>query len=143
MYNALIIDDDPIQLRIAEMLLKKCGSFNSTSYQNAGHALDHLKTHLQNESILPDVIFIDLHMPELNGWDFLNTYENLLPDISKSINVFIVTSSIDLHDQKRSSDYPFLKGFITKPITPEGLNEIANHVNISQLNKTSCSSVSH
>lgn len=129
MFNALIIDDDPIQLRIAELLLKKCGSFSSISYLNAISALDYLRTHLQNSTVLPDVIFIDLHMPELDGWGFLNTYGNLLPDLCKSISVFIVTSSIDSHDQKRSYQYPFVKGFISKPITPEMLDEVICQVN--------------
>ena len=134
MFNALIIDDDPIQLRIAELLLKKSEAFISTSYLNAGLALDYLRKNQQNASSLPDVIFIDLNMPKLDGWGFLNIYGEILPDLCKAIRVFIVTSSIDSRDHKKSNEYSFVNGFISKPITPEKLDEIVCSVGMNKKN---------
>lgn len=131
MFNALIIDDDPIQLRIAELLLKKSDVFNSITFLNADLALDYLKDNQQNASSLPDVIFLDLNMPQLDGWGFLNLFGELLPGICKSIHVFIVSSSIDHRDHKKSDEYSFVNGFISKPITPEKVSEIINNVAIS------------
>ena len=131
MFNALIIDDDPIQLRIAELLLKKSHAIMSTGYLNATLALEYLKKNRHNPSSLPDVIFIDLNMPTVDGWTFLNLYSELLPGISKSIPVFIVTSSIDSGDHKKSYEYSFVNGFISKPITPEKVDEIISQVTLS------------
>lgn len=128
MFNALIIDDDPLQLRIAELLLKKSEAFNSTSYSNAGLALEYLTINQQDASSLPDVIFIDLNMPKLDGWGFLNKFGELLPGLCKAIRVFIVTSSIDAADYNRSNEYSYVNGFISKPITPEKLDAIVGHV---------------
>ena len=101
MLNALIIDDDPIQLRIAELMLKKSDAFNSTSYLNAGHALDYLKKNQQNASSLPDVIFIDLNMPKLDGWGFLNIYEDLLRISLLTIIYLLLSFLIRLTSSKR------------------------------------------
>lgn len=128
MFNALIIDDDPIQLRIAELLLKKSDAFKSTTFLSAGLALDYIRHNQQNASFLPDVIFLDLNMPKLDGWEFLNLYGQLLPTICKSIRVFIVSSSIDQRDHKKSVEYSFVNGFISKPITPETVSEIIDNV---------------
>jgi two-component system, chemotaxis family, chemotaxis protein CheY len=126
MFSALIIDDDPIQLRIAELLLKKYGSFTSSTYLSAGMALDYLKKYHNDAHLLPDVIFIDLHMPKTDGWEFLNIYESIRPNLCKSIRVFIVTSSIDVRDHNRSFNYSFVNGFISKPVTSEKLGDIVN-----------------
>lgn len=131
MFNAFIIDDDPIQLRIAELLFKKSDTFASTSYLNADMALDYLEKNQHNPSSLPDVIFIDLNMPKLDGWGFLNMFGKLLPGMCKAISVFIVTSSIDSRDHKRSNEYEFVDGIITKPITSEKLYAIVNHVDMN------------
>jgi two-component system, chemotaxis family, chemotaxis protein CheY len=131
MFNAFIIDDDPIQLRIAELLFKKSDTFASTSYLNADLALDYLEKNQHNPSCLPDVIFIDLNMPKLDGWGFLNMFGKLLPGMRKAISVFIVTSSIDSRDHNRSNEYEFVDGIITKPITYEKLYAIVNHVDMN------------
>lgn len=129
MFNALIIDDDPIQLRIAELLVKRSSSFSQlVSYKEAEQALRFLENEIDNATALPDVILLDLNMPKTDGWAFLNIYKQILPKIKKKINLFIVSSSIDKNDQLRSETYPFVNGFISKPMSPATLQHIAMQI---------------
>lgn len=126
MFNALIIDDDPIQLRIAELLVKRSSSFAElVSYSEADLALQFLQSQGDDSTLLPDVILLDLNMPKTDGWAFLNIYKKMLPRLKKKINLFIVSSSIDKNDRMRSEAYPFVNGFISKPISPAALQDIA------------------
>lgn len=129
MFNALIIDDDPIQLRIAELLIKRSASFSElASYSEADQALRFLEDQVDDCQSLPDVILLDLNMPKTDGWAFLNIYRQMLPKLKKKIDLFIVSSSIDRNDQIRSEAYPFVRGFISKPISPTTLHNIAMQI---------------
>ena len=63
-------------------------------------------------------------MPEVDGWQFLDNYQKLLPFISKPIDVYITSSSIDPKDIAHSKEYPFIKSYILKPISTNVLKEL-------------------
>lgn len=127
MIKALIIDDDPIQLRLTEMLIKRSTSFGqSMSFTCAGEALTFLKD-IKNEHLLPDVILLDLNMPLIDGWSFLNRYALIRPGMKKPISLFILSSSIDEQDILRSRKFQFVTGYISKPMSPAMLDEIITH----------------
>ncbi len=120
MSKVFIIDDDPIHQRIAQIMIGKHQLFDHhTSYTDAERALDYLKENVRNADSLPDVILLDLNMPVIDGWDFLEAFAKFQNEISKSIRIFIVTSSVDEKDKLRSQAYPFVKGFISKPLSPD------------------------
>lgn len=79
------------------------------------------KTHEEN---LPDYIFVDLNMPGYDGWDFLNGFKKIRASFSKAIKVYIVSSSIDPVDIKRSKRYSFVNSFLMKPIKKEFLQTL-------------------
>ncbi len=120
MSRVFIIDDDPIHQRIAQIMISKHELFDGySSYNDASLALEYLKTNVQNPELLPDVILLDLNMPVIDGWDFLEAFEKFQAQLSKSIRVFIVTSSVDEKDKLRSQTFSFVKGFISKPLSPD------------------------
>lgn len=120
MFNALIIDDDPIQLRIAELLIKRSASFSElASYSEADQALRFLEDQVDDCQSLPDVILLDLNMPVVDGWDFLEVFETFYKKLEKQIRIFIVTSSVDEKDKLRAQEYSTVKGFISKPLSPD------------------------
>ena len=120
MSKVFIIDDDPIHQRIAQIMIAKHELFEGyTSYTEAELALEYLESNAKNSEALPDVILLDLNMPVIDGWDFLEAFEKFRSQLSKSINVFIVTSSVDEKDKLRSQTFSFVKGFISKPLSPD------------------------
>ncbi len=120
MSKVFIIDDDPIHQRIAQIMIAKHGLFDEySSYTEAELALEFLKENLKNAEGLPDVILLDLNMPVVDGWDFLEAFEKFQVELSKNIKIFIVTSSVDEKDKLRSQTFSFVKGFISKPLSPD------------------------
>lgn len=120
MSKIFVIDDDPIHQRIAQIMIGKHELFDEfVGYTGAEVALEYLKQNLDNSAGLPDVILLDLNMPVVDGWDFLEAFEKFQSDLKKQIRVFIVTSSVDEKDRLRSQTFSFVKGFISKPLSPD------------------------
>lgn len=123
MRSVFIIEDDAIHQRIAQIIIEKNNLFDKVScYSFAGDALDFMVENKKNPELLPDVILLDLNMPVINGWDFLHTYVQLESALDKVADVYIVSSSVDENDKLHTLQYPFVKGFMSKPISTDLLN---------------------
>ncbi len=118
-----IIDDDPIFVYGTKVLLNYNSSFcsNIIVYENGKEALDDLRFMLKNNTELPEVIFLDLNMPVMNGWEFLDELKKM--DLPKRIGVYIVSSYVDPMDEEKSRDYDMVIDFISKPLTANKLKK--------------------
>lgn len=118
-----IIDDDPIFVYGTKVLLNYNSSFcsNIIVYENGKEALDDLRFMLKNNAELPEVIFLDLNMPVMNGWEFLDELKKM--DLPKRIGVYIVSSYVDPMDEEKSRDYDMVIDFISKPLTANKLKK--------------------
>ncbi|WP_026897390.1 response regulator [Daejeonella oryzae] len=120
MSKVFIIDDDSIHQRIAQIMIEKHQLFDDyTSFTEAEKAIDFIKNNKKNIQALPDVILLDLNMPVIDGWDFLDLFETIRLELIKIIRIFIVTSSVDEKDILRSHTYSSVSGFISKPLSPD------------------------
>jgi len=120
MSRVFIIDDDPIHQRIAQIMIDKYQLFDSyASYTDASQALEFLEHNADLIHNLPDVILLDLNMPVIDGWAFLDRYEVIAEKINKTVKIYIVTSSVDEKDKLRSQKYSYVSGFISKPLSPD------------------------
>lgn len=120
MSKVFIIDDDPIHQRIAQIMISKHQLFDEyVSFTEAGKGLQFLEENCEVIEALPDVILLDLNMPVMDGWDFLDKFEKIRHTLIKDIRIFIVSSSVDEKDISRSQSYASVKGFISKPLTPD------------------------
>jgi CheY-like chemotaxis protein len=120
MSKVFIIDDDSIHQRIAQIMIEKHQLFDEyTSFMEAEKAVAFLKDNKDNKDQLPDVILLDLNMPVIDGWDFLELFETFRYEVAKTIRIYIVTSSVDEKDIMRAQNYTAVTGFISKPLSPD------------------------
>jgi len=124
-----IIDDDEIYL----FSVKKVIELNNLSdkvleFKNGQEALEFFRQYGNEYNALPDVIFLDINMPVMNGWEFIEEFKKLKPSISKNITLFVVSSSVDKTDVDKAKSLPAVHDYITKPITASQLKSIYSAV---------------
>lgn len=109
----LIIDDDPSVLYYHEMMVMESGlSSNPNCFNSPFSALEYLTT---NQDLSVEyLIFLDLNMPKMSGWEFL---EKLKQNSKIKYKVVIVTSSLSQNDKMKSENYSEIEGFWEKPLT--------------------------
>lgn len=120
-----VVDDDPIYRIIISKLIRKSDLFSDYHcFTNGKEALIALINSLENNNSLPDIILLDINMPIMDGWEFMEELKVIKPEISKQINTYIVSSSIALEDQKRSKTYSSVLGYLAKPISLADLKSL-------------------
>lgn len=119
-----IIDDDKIFVFVLKKYLEKNENFNQVLDFKNGEEVIKLLSEKNNQ--LPDIILLDINMPVIDGWQFLEQIEEL-PHKDK-LNVFIMSSSIDANDIEKSKSFSTVKDFISKPINNEKLNSLIDSI---------------
>lgn len=120
-----IVDDDVIFVFVLKKLLEKNGNFGKmVDFKNGNDAIDIL---FSKESQLPCVILLDLNMPIIDGWQFLDQLED--SELKEQLNVYIMSSSIDRSDIEKSKNYSIVKDFISKPVNADKLDKILSEIN--------------
>lgn len=123
----LCIDDDPITLLLIKMVITKTTFVKEIITAKSGEeAIQYFENFEVNEAEnYPEVIFLDLNMPVMGGWEFLDNFtQKNLPIIFKNTKVYILSSSIDPLDIEKAKTYPIVIDFISKPITKEKLEKL-------------------
>ncbi|MGX7666212.1 response regulator [Flavobacterium pedocola] len=117
-----IIDDDPIYQLVTKKMIDKSGLFHDVySFTNALDAIHHFK---ENEN-LPDAILLDIEMPQMDAWDFLDELITVQPSFQNQKIIYIVSSSIASEDKQKAEHYNCVKNFLSKPVNLEKLQTIA------------------
>ena len=119
-----IVEDDSVSGFLIKHELDNHSTFKeNTTFENGKIAFDELTMNSDSERLLPDLILLDINMPIMNGWEFLDAFSGL--KYSKKIPIVILTSSINPADVEKSKTYNVVKGFISKPLNSEKLDHIS------------------
>lgn len=123
----LIIDDDQISTFLTKRIVDSSIMVkHSQTFYQSEKALLSLKTALSEQTDLPDLILLDINMPILDGWDFINELQKT-PNY-KPIPIVVLSSSIYKEDQDRSMTYPEIQGYLIKPLTLVKFDKIIQQI---------------
>lgn len=123
--NACIIDDDDIFRFIMKKHIMNQGlAENILSFENGREAIDYITANRLEIDALPDVIFLDINMPVMDGWDFVLEYNELKKRIVKDATVFMISSSVDDRDISRANNTEVITEYVTKPLDKERISDL-------------------
>ena len=117
-----LIDDNNIDLLISHKLLLKYDP--TLDIQEFGRAQEAVAVLQNEEDNSPDLILLDLNMPGMNGWEFLEAIQT----IQYQPVVYILTSSLDERDKAMSAQYTMVQGYITKPLNSASISQAFSHI---------------
>ena len=121
--TACIIDDDPIYVFGTRLLMEDVDFCNDIMvFEDGKQALDTLKPRLLSGENLPDIILLDINMPVMDGWQFLDEFTKI--PSPKKITIYMVTSSVDQMDAERAKAYEAVSDYVVKPLSLKKLQEI-------------------
>ena len=121
----MAIEDSAIDQYVIEQMMKK-SSFAERIFisGSAQDALDNLDKFTANHEEMPQLVFLDIHMPNMNGFAFLTELEKKYGHIKDSMSVIILTTSLDPVDRTTSNSYSNIKMFLNKPLTIDKLQYV-------------------
>lgn len=131
--NVLLIDDDTVNNFIVINTLSKLDiTDNVDSVLNGADGIEYIKSVADsNKSLIPSIIFLDINMPIMDGWEFLEKFEEFSEEIKKSCTIYMVSSSVYEDDIAKSKQYSTVKDFVSKPLMRDKILEIYAEVNKS------------
>jgi CheY-like chemotaxis protein len=125
---AVLVDDNEVDLFLHEKLVSMAGIFSPiSSFVKPAAALDYLATLVYNDpkADYPIIVFLDIKMPEMDGFSFITRFETLPSAIRNRCHIVVLTSSLYLSDAIRAEANPTVAAFMYKPLTVRSLKELS------------------
>jgi len=125
MPDFIIIDDDPINNLICSRIIEiNYPNSAVTSYLNPVTALAEIEQKYTKPGANDVVVFLDINMPELSGWEVLEIFEGYPAEVQKLFKIFILSSSVDALDKLKAGKNPHVNDYIPKPLSKAILDKI-------------------
>lgn len=124
--NCILLIDDDFATNYFHKIVIEDGEFaNNIVIKNSGEsALEYLKSPYSTEHPRPNLIFLDINMPRMNGWEFLEKYKTLTPEQQAENVIVMLSTSCNPDDLDRADKNPVIKEYRSKPLSDDMLNEV-------------------
>ena len=117
-----LIEDNPIDVFINTKVIEQADLGETiSSFPSARPALDYLKDSEEKNLELPELIILDIRMPDMDGFEFLEAFAQFSDVVTKSVKIIMLSSSIDLEDELKARSFASVIDFICKPLTKDKL----------------------
>jgi CheY-like chemotaxis protein len=122
----MVIDDDASNNLLCEFTIRRFfGETNLKIYKEPETALKAIEEkYMVQKARIGTVVFLDLYMPSCNGWEFLESFKYFDANIHEQVSIYILTSSVNERDIQKAKLNPLVSGFLSKPLTVDGLRQI-------------------
>lgn len=116
--TAMVIDDNNIDLYITARVMRKNNIAKEVLEFTSGvQALEYLRQNQENHALIPELIIVDIYMPQMSGFEFMEAFDALPPPLKQRCSCYIISSTIDEKDIDRANADPNVMGFEEKPVT--------------------------
>lgn len=120
-----LVDDDQVYQYTATKSIKSSNAVKRVLVFNDGEeAYNYLQENLQVRENLPDIIFLDINMPYMDGWEFMDRFVEVKNNLPKTVTIYMVSSSVQQEDLDRAKKYEDISDYIIKPITTQKFHEL-------------------
>ncbi len=128
--KAIIIDDDSVNNRIVQLSLSRYGNINDVKdFTSATEALEFISHFIKEDfNTYPTIILLDINMPIMNGWLFLEEYDKLDENIKSYYKIYMLSSSIDWNDIEMSKTNRNVHGYFVKPLLQDKVISLINDI---------------
>ncbi|MBC8766634.1 response regulator [Arenibacter sp. BSSL-BM3] len=127
--SSCIIDDDPIAIYGIKKSMKEIDFCNKiVIYNNGQDAIDGLNSMVEDGMELPSIILLDLNMPIMDGWEFLDDFIKIPNCNTEKVTIYIISSSIDPRDIIKAKNYSLVSNYILKPIKSNDLLKLLSDI---------------
>lgn len=126
LYKIALVDDDRIFHHLTIRNLESIPRTRILSFYDGQEAFSHLRENVGNLELIPNIMFLDINMPMMDGWMLLEELESIIPEVLDKIQVHILTSSINREDHARALAHPRVISYITKPLTADKMDVVLN-----------------
>jgi two-component SAPR family response regulator len=121
----VIVDDDAINNRLCQLcIVRHFGAVPIKSFQNPELALQFLAADYGQHDFTPTVLLLDIHMPQMSGWDFLAKFASFAEEIKSQFKIYILSSSTDYAHIDMADKHPLVSGFLSKPLTEVKIEKV-------------------
>ncbi|MCW3081200.1 response regulator [Segetibacter sp.] len=122
--DVLLVEDDPITVMVCDRIIKMSSFADKVkSCENGKIGIEYLLG-LDENCCAPTIIFLDINMPIMNGWDFLEEFEKIKWRFRSLPRIYLLSSTVDPEDYKKAKKFPLVQDFISKPLNREALQNI-------------------
>ncbi|ANQ50283.1 response regulator [Flammeovirga yaeyamensis] len=123
--NILLIDDSESISFFNQLIIEQANITEKCTMLLSGEkGLEYLQEYDKEKYPLPEIILLDINMPRMNGWEFIEEFDQLDKSITENITLFMLTTSTNKDDKDKALTYSTVKGYLTKPLTEEQLNQV-------------------